>query len=744
MTDKERALLHEEIFPAIESGNVMLFIGAGFSVGTQTVQSKVPSSDELKKMLCEAIKKKIPTLTPDKIDLQDTFKLAKTKIPNFEDYLIKIFDVTHPFPWQIDLLRYWWRGIYSTNIDTVLEKCVNILNKQGKDITPKYNFFGHRDIKPILSNEIERNIVCLHGTITRPKDGFIFDRAAYADYSAAKPDWLRDVAANISSGNCLFLGSRFKEPDIDVLISERTQIHENCFSTSNNWIVLKSFEDYERELYEERGIIPIQSDIKSFVDYVTENIRPLSQKAFLKKRLPHLHMPEGNLAPFAWFSKSFGSVPEMLDNATQTHCLRGLFYSGDPVSWAYIVHNAPADLSFVDSIYESITEAIGSSVPACVINVTGPICSGKTTATMMALKRISITNKSVYAFSSENGIDIEFFWRAIKDLKGDFVFYFDNGYEHFYAIDELIKRSVDLPGRRKFVFVVESRSAKFEYHQRHFKSIPPELISNIELKSLKKDDAEKIINKLDILGVIYPKFKDKTIAQRISMILDKQKGYGGDLFAALYDLSHSSSYEVQIRDEYKEVSTDTARKIFNVLLIATSIRINFPLAYLSEICEESVNSILNIFSTELRGKTKKSDTTNSISTQHHSISNFIVKNVIEKNSLYSSIDRILSVVSKKFKVEDIKYHPLPFRIYRELISYKFLTELAFDIDRDLLLYLISIRMLKNCSPMMLSSGYNMGAFMTNSVNILRLCIASEMAILFTVRHIFRIRLGMFY
>ncbi len=679
MTNKELTIVKNEILPAIENGQAMLFLGAGFSINTPTANSSVPSSQRLKEIICSELR----LTDTSKIDLQDTFKLGKRKIDNFEKFLLDIFDITKPFDWQIDILRYWWRDIFTTNIDTALEKSVAMLRKQGDGLSPQYSFFGHKDKKPIISGELERNIVKLHGSILRPNDGFIFDRAAYADFSAIKPDWLRNVAANIASGNCLLLGSRFKESDIESAISERFVVHDNISPPPNNWIVLNSFEDYEREIYEDQGIIPIASDIESFVNYVTSNLKPLSQKAFLKRRLPHLHMPDGNLDSFGWFASSFKPISTLIEQATSEHCLRGLYYSGDPIEWKYIAHDAPASLSYQEKIYNAIQTCIQSNFSASVINVTGPVCSGKTTAAMQALKTITISNKSAYLFASKDGINIEHFWRAIKDGKGIFVFYFDNGYEHFYAIDDIIRRANDVPGKRKFIFITESRSSKFEYHQRHFKSIPEEAIINLEFSTLTVNDAKKIVEQVESLGVIYEKFKGKTTQERTNLLIDVRKGYKGDLFAALYDLSSSSSYERQICDEYNDIDDSTAKIIYSTLVIATSIRINFSLSYLSEFCDLPPNSIMRIFSQELKGKIWKAEFSEAYSIRHHSISDFILKKLIDKKTLCEIVIRILNVVATKFSLEDIKYHPLPFRIYREIISYKFLTEIAFNVTHDL-------------------------------------------------------------
>ena len=666
-------IIEREIIPALENGRIMLFLGAGFSVGTPSISSKIPSSQELIDLICQ----KMDLEDHHDIDLQEAFQLGNLKITDFEKFLIDTFTVKKPFSWQIDLFRYWWRSIFTTNIDTVIEESIKILNLTQSNIHPDYKIYCHKDIKPIQMSGVERYIVKLHGSITRPKDGFIFERAAYAINSIEKYDWMHDVAANIAAGNCLFLGSRFKEIDIDIEISKRNKLYNNAHKPSS-WIVLNKFAGYEKELYSAKNITPITATIEEFVKYLTDKVRPLSQKSYIKKHLPHLHISEQDPAPSNWFLKSFSSVQSLL--SLEENYVKGKFFDGDMIDWKYIRDDVPAELSYCNIIVDSINKYIKSSEKGIfLINIIGAVCCGKTTAAMQALKKLSLIHNNIYYFNSEEGIDIEFFWKTIKDLKGVSIFYFDNGYEHYYALDEIIKRLDEIKGKQKIVFLTESRFIKFAYHQRHFKSIDYNMIKNIEISQLDKDDAKLIIEKINQLGITYEKFKDTSEAEKVDMLISKTTGYAGDLFAAFYDLSSSKSYEKRIEDEFLEIENPDALYLYTVLLFSSMIRINFPLAYLSEICRMSVYKVVEICNNELKGKIKKIERPllqeERYSARHISLASYIIKNLINKEQLQIIIVEILKVVGTKFTIKDIKLHPLPFRIYKEIISYKFITDI---------------------------------------------------------------------
>lgn len=86
-------IIEREIIPALENGRIMLFLGAGFSVGTPSISSKIPSSQELIDLICQ----KMDLEDHHDIDLQEAFQLGNLKITDFEKFLIDTFTVKNPF-----------------------------------------------------------------------------------------------------------------------------------------------------------------------------------------------------------------------------------------------------------------------------------------------------------------------------------------------------------------------------------------------------------------------------------------------------------------------------------------------------------------------------------------------------------------------------------------------------------------------------------------------------------------------
>lgn len=244
MDDVLKKIIKEEIAPKVQNGEITLFLGAGLSIGTPSLNGLgVPSSGELIQRICAEAGY---TDGADKVDLQDAFGLGQDDIDDFDNFLISNFNVTDVKDWQKSICRYWWRAIFTTNIDNVIDFSINELKKENTTY-PEYQVFNYRDPEPLSFMPTMPPVVYLHGSVNNMDDGFVFDSVSYADNTVRQNEWIRLCSLHITRGGCLFVGSTFKESDIEVAIRQR-QIWEDVTGVmSPNWIVLRNFTPLERK-----------------------------------------------------------------------------------------------------------------------------------------------------------------------------------------------------------------------------------------------------------------------------------------------------------------------------------------------------------------------------------------------------------------------------------------------------------------------------------------------------------------
>jgi len=417
-------IIKDKVLPIIQSGRGVLFLGAGFSCGTPTANNEtIPSTPELiERILIAAGYSGVDTVS---VDLETAFSVGADEIDNFEGFLQNNFICKNVFDWQKVPFFHWWRRIYTTNIDTVIEKCVEKVSETYKS-GPNFLFYNYKDRLPATSSPLERPIVYLHGNVMKPKEGFVFDRVSYAEHTIKSGDWLYDAAHHLSFGDCIIVGSKLKESDLEAEIRRRT-IWETTKSSEiinlPNYIVLKDFNEIEIKNYLKRGIIPIKSTAEEFFSYIDSKLKIISQSKYLKRIAPHLRIEVSDNKSFAWFNESFEHTPTACKKAEVANGILSRFFTGDMPDWFYIVNEVPSKFDYYESTLSEIHKFFGNDKPILSVFVTGPVASGKTTLCREILFEISKTVDAVYEFNSFDGIDIEYTWSCIKTLKAQWCFF---------------------------------------------------------------------------------------------------------------------------------------------------------------------------------------------------------------------------------------------------------------------------------------------------------------------------------
>ncbi|MBN3193290.1 SIR2 family protein [Pectobacterium versatile] len=679
MDEAAKKIILEEIVPLVSNGDLALFVGAGASIGTPAINSKtIPSTSELIKRILLACGYKAEDI--GSTDLQTAFGVGQDSIDNFENFLCSNFITEKPLEWQISILRMWWRIIFTTNIDNVFEASIEKIKTDSRTY-PDYNTFNYLDREPITKLPTSPCIVKLHGCVNNFKDGFVFDSVSYADNTVKQSDWIRVCALHITHGHCLFVGSRFKESDIEFAIRQRLFWEEKDSIPLSNWIVIRDFSKIEEAVYLKKGIRPIKATAEEFFSFLYNNISYKSPQKFLKQKAPFLAEINANKSSLSWFTQNFEQVKNSLNHWKTKTGPFTRFYFGDAPDWFYISHDVPAKFSFIKNIKKEILSFYDNDEKVKLINVIGSIGSGKTTAAMSALAEIAQTENNTYNFTGINGIHTDFLWNMLKDFKGVIILYIDNAANHFYAINDILQKVLDNAVGCRLCIITEDRTQQYYRNNRHLYQIPKKCIKKINIVTIDEPDAKLLLEKSSSLGVSYEKLKDLSKHQAINKIVNFDKGYNGDLLATLFDLSSGESYQKKLNDEYTEINESKARSIYETISLVTACKLPLPLNYLAEVENISIASTLKYIKEDLNGKVHiREHTTSEITIQarHNTIAEFHLKNCIKKEDIKLKIISLMECMSTKFQITDIKLHPISYRIYRNVLSFHFLTEQIFN------------------------------------------------------------------
>lgn len=224
---------------SLQDKSPLLVIGAGFSLGSINKNGEpLPKASTLAEELFFNVVKKL-TLSKDELkEIQnDENKLKNLRfICNIisderavdlrNDYLTQRMHGCHCKADDFYMLikEYPWRYIFSLNIDDLVE------------------FIYATDFLSVQINEesntgettAETTLIKLHGSVTHPQYGYIFDNSEYRHFSATEKWSLMLFGLEYVRNDVIFLGTEFQEDDLLMMIDKfASMVHitkqTNCY-----------------------------------------------------------------------------------------------------------------------------------------------------------------------------------------------------------------------------------------------------------------------------------------------------------------------------------------------------------------------------------------------------------------------------------------------------------------------------------------------------------------------------------
>ncbi len=672
MKDEDKLIIRDKIAPLLHRGEASLLVGAGFSVVNTVGAEPLPNGDELKNKLLAACGKSGGPRTT----LKDAYQLARRQIPEFEKFLASCFMVKSAHAWQEKIFQYAWARIYTTNIDNVLNVAYEVTQRLGR-AAGEFKFFNYIDEGLVSSTIGTIPVVTIHGTCLKLGDGFVFSSLEYAKVAGKLLDWHNDLAARIIAGGLVVVGNQLDESDIDTYIARREGMYEDAVSR-DNWIVSPGPDEIKADNWRSAGFNIIDATAEDFFLQLYANEKPRTIGEIVLNTVPTARKLVGNVKAMTWFRSAFRLVFDEIEIALKKKGILKHFITGADPEWLYIVNDVQAQTDRGNELTSEVANLMrANSTGVGILHVTGPSGSGKTTAIRNALRDIVRSYRIVYEFDPNQIID-KGFLRDIVDSFGDksiFVFY--SAADYYFAVKEIADRQKNR-GRPYCLFVLEDRTSEFNKNRRQLAGagIAPRYI---QFGDLRLQDAKNIAVKIDEAGLKFERFSELPLEARARIILDKEKGYGGDLLSALFSLTTHENFELKIFQDYESAAHGLPRSVLNTVAVLHSLGYSVPIDYVAGALQERLDEITLCISEELAGIILVPAGTSVVKCRHRVIANYYFTNYIAGKGDVEMLVGMLEYLSRQFTIEDIKFHPLPYRIYRDLVSFEFVYEKYFPI-----------------------------------------------------------------
>jgi len=672
MNDEDKKILKDQIVPLLSRGELSLLLGAGFSIDNHSISGiKLPGGEALKFSLLQ----KCGKIPGAKTTLKDAYQFAKSKLSDFEEYFASCFTVADVFPWQRRIFDYVWSRIYTTNVDNVLNVSHNQATKSGGS-AGEFKFFNYLD-EGLVSETIGTiPVVTIHGTCLEFQNGFVFSSLEYAKQTNRLLDWHNDLASRILAGGVIVVGNQLEESDFDSYIARRRDLYGVDGGAPKNWIVGPNPDEIKAENLREAGFEVIDATAEDFFTTLFSFVKPRSIGELVLETLPSAKKAVANRQAMTWFRGAFSLVFERIEKAKTERGIIRHFITGEDPEWYYIVNEVHAETqrgkdltSTIANLLSSNTEGIG------ILHVTGPSGSGKTTAIRNSLKQLSPSYNAIFEFNSEQSMEKNFLRSIVENISGKTVLVFYAASEFYYAIKEVGDRLKDR-GNPYCLFILEDRSADYKKNknQINLRTLSKPVI---EFGDLQLQDAKNIAQKIEDAGLKFERFSEFSIDRRASIILDKEKGFEGDLLSALFSLTTHENFERKLFEDYHSAQVGLPKQIIDLVTIVHSHGFRVPINYISGALGESMENVTACIGEQLAGVMVIPPGTSVVQCRHRVIASYYFNNYIAGQGDPDLLIGLLEFLSRQFTVDDIGLHPLAYRIYRDLISFEFLYDKYF-------------------------------------------------------------------
>lgn len=502
----------------------ILFLGAGFSLGAKTKTGRnIPTGSELKRIIVEEfLKYNSSNRDYDELlgySLSQVCQYCSNKqSPHYlNDFLTDFFSQVQPSSNHFKLTNYFWKKIYSTNIDDLVE---SVFRENNKDIIVQ-QFVRKFTYKKDNATEYFK----LHGSVNNPSEGFTFSTEDYVDTMIQSKDYrFSSLSSDMHSENFILLGSSFEEINLDYYF----KLYENTGYASSRgkiFVINPKPSILLRSKIERIQGILIEWDSNEFFDFIdslTLNKKSLTQYD-LDKDIHNL---------------GFINIKNIRASFTDTKKYDSRLYLGYEPEWKDIF----SDWDFIDNRIQNIYRQFISSarnVNAGVLSLYGKPYIGKSTFLKRIGSNLRVDGYETFYFTGKNFNYYPFLQYIRKSSYNNFALIVDNASYYYSPLKLLIKA---IPKDKKIIIVTASRP--FFHFKWRYNLIGEFFFEYLLEPEITKDFSLSIVNKLEEKGFLGELKNLPTSNERVKRV--KQNN---DVMSLLFSLTYGKGFENRLNKD---------------------------------------------------------------------------------------------------------------------------------------------------------------------------------------------------
>ncbi len=537
-----------------ERGNVVLFAGAGFSVGARNSRdTDPPLGHQLAEILASECKWQYGGE-----ELGVVYEQAQKHLGSqgMNTVLRSLYKNCTPAKWHYIIPKLFWYRIYTTNVDDVLENSYRSDSVQGLDSITCPASFEDQDMW------FERlQGIHMHGSVLDLGKGLTFTASEYAAQTATPNPWYQALVEDMYANSVLFVGSNLNEPPMYHYIALRTERAKGRPEIrAKAFVVTPSVSSIRKRQLMDQGYVVIEATTEDFftgLHGIFKDAVP-SRMELLKNRYPHQigAITAGLLDQQSELLRFFEVVGARELSPKLKSPRRELFFEGIDPTWDDIASGLDAEREVMPSFLEQIANK--TKGVRCFV-IAGHAGSGKSTLLRRMAVELATNGHTVYFCKAEKTVDTPPMVNFVNSLGDRHAYLFlDDAIIQFEAVDTVAQ---ELGKEANVTFVLADRPHVVYSRLRALRATKPVVL---DMPYLQKTDCERIIDKLTQFGML-GELQGKPLYEQLRQFLARSRK---QLLVAMKEATSGRGFDVILENEFKSLSGENARIAYTITCLA--------------------------------------------------------------------------------------------------------------------------------------------------------------------------------
>lgn len=267
----------QKLLKSIQSGQAVLFLGAGASLGCKSpVKYEMMTGDKLKKCISDEFLEGACQDEP----LMKVADYAKVHVgtSDLQNYLGKIFEEMYPAEWHKIITKFRWKAIFTTNYDLVVERAYQEAQSPLQQVIPIKRNNEYDD--KLFSDGQNVPLFKLHGCITDKNDTslpMILGTGEYARFKNGRDRLFQHLKDKGHNYPIIFAGYDISDSNINYILFD---LFDEQISRPSYAVVRPGMHKFQKKQYEKNNFDVFDDTFEAFLtaldDAVPQDLRALT------------------------------------------------------------------------------------------------------------------------------------------------------------------------------------------------------------------------------------------------------------------------------------------------------------------------------------------------------------------------------------------------------------------------------------------------------------------------------------